>query len=339
MDTIHTVGIDLAKSVFQICAFNRAGKKLFNKMLRRNQLLRFLSNIEPCLIGMEACGSSHYWAREISKLGHTVKLMPPQYVKPYVKTNKNDAADAEAICEAVSRPNMRFVSVKSEEQQALLLLHRERDGVVRDRTALINRIRASLQEFGVSIPAGRFRLQIWFREDFALVEDCLPMMLCNHIKAMQSRLIDLEKYLNNLDTQIDRASQESRQCQAIREIPGVGRLTSSALVASIGDAREFDSGRQLSAWLGLVPSQHSSGGKSLLLGISKRGDSYLRRMFIHGARAVIRHIKPGKPYYEWITNLLNRMHKNKVIVALANKLVRVVWAILARDQKYHAQTI
>lgn len=160
MDTIHTVGIDLAKSVFQICAFNRAGKKLFNKMLRRNQLLRFLTNIESCLIGMEACGSSHYWAREISKLGHTVKLMPPQYVKPYVKTNKNDAADAEAICEAVSRPNMRFVSVKSEEQQALLLLHRERDGVVRDRTALINRIRASLQEFGVNVPAGKFRLQI-----------------------------------------------------------------------------------------------------------------------------------------------------------------------------------
>ncbi|QUX96110.1 IS110 family transposase [Marinomonas sp. CT5] len=339
MDTIYTVGIDLAKSVFQICAFNRAGKKLINKVLRRNQVLKFLSNIGPFLIGMEACGSSHYWAREIKKLGHTVKLMPPQYVKPYVKTNKNDAADAEAICEAVSRPNMRFVSVKSEEQQALLLLHRERDGVVKERTALINRIRASLQEFGAIIPAGRFRLQIWFREDFFVVEESLPRILCHHVKSMQSRLMDIENYIESLDNQINSASKESSQCQAIREIPGIGRLTSSVLVASVGDAKEFESGRQLSAWLGLVPSQHSSGGKSLLLGISKRCDSYLRRLFSHGARAVIRHSKPGKPYYEWITSLLLRMHKNKVIVALANKLVRVVWAILARDQKYQAQTI
>lgn len=339
MESVHSIGIDLAKSVFQLCGFNKQGKKLFNKTLRRNQVLRYLSNIEPCLVGMEACGSSHYWAREIRKFGHTVKLMPPQYVKPYVKTNKNDAADAEAICEAVSRPNMRFVSVKSEEQQALLLLHRERDGVVKERTALINRMRASLQEFGVSIPSGRSRLNIWFREDFSLIEDSLPKILCHHVKAMQLRLIDLEHYIEALDNQIDGVSQESKQCQAIREIPGVGRLTSSALVASVGDAKEFMSGRQLSAWLGLVPSQYSSGGKSLLLGISKRGDSYLRRMFIHGARAVIRHLKPGKPFYEWVTNLLSRMHKNKVIVALANKLVRVVWAVLARDQKFKAQTV
>lgn len=339
MKSVHTIGIDLAKSVFQLCAFDKAGKKIINKVLRRNQVLRFLSNLEPCLIGMEACGSSHYWAREIKKLGHTVKLMPPQYVKPYVKTNKNDAADAEAICEAVSRPNMRFVSVKSEEQQALLLLHRERDGVVKERTALINRIRASLQEFGVSIPAGRYRLRIWFREDFSLIEESLPKVLCHHVKSMQLRLIDLENYIESLDDHIDGASQESSECQAIREIPGVGRLTSSALVASVGDAKAFTSGRQLSAWLGLVPSQHSSGGKSLLLGISKRGDSYLRRMFIHGARAVIRHLKPGKPFYEWVMSLQSRMHKNKVIVALANKLVRVVWAVLARDQKYKAEMV
>ncbi|EAT11590.1 IS110 family transposase [Bermanella marisrubri] len=336
MNQIHAIGIDLAKSVFQVCAFDEYGKKLLNKALRRNQVLKFLANIEPCLVGMEACGSAHYWAREIKKLGHKVRLMPPQYVKPYVKTNKNDSADAEAICEAVSRPTMRFVTVKSEEQQALLLLHRERDGVVRDRTSLINRIRASLHEFGISIPAGRFRLRKWFREDFGVLESKIPSMLLNHIKLMHTRLVDIEAYLEELDRQIDSASRKSEQCKKVQEIPGVGRLTSSALVASIGDAKEFKSGRQLSAWLGLVPSQHSSGGKALLLGISKRGDAYLRRMFIHGARAVIRHTKEGKPFHEWIMALLKRMHKNKVIVALANKLVRIAWAILAKQSQYCA---
>lgn len=336
MSEIYIIGIDLAKTVFQLCAFDRTGKKLINRSLRRNQVIKFLSNIEPCLVGMEACGSSHYWAREIEKLGHEVKLMPPQYVKPYVKTNKNDSADAEAICEAVRRPTMRFVSVKSEEQQALLLLHREREGVIRDRTALINRIRASLQEFGVSVPAGRFQLRKWFREGFGSVEEQLPKLLVNHIKSMQKRLVDLEQYVEELDIQIDMASQTSDECRKVREIPGVGRLTSSALVASIGDAKAFSSGRQLAAWLGLVPSQHSSGGKSLLLGISKRGDTYLRRMFIHGARAVIRHMKEGKPFYEWVTSLLKRMHKNKVIVALANKLVRIAWAVLVKEKSFSA---
>lgn len=335
MSDIYTIGIDLAKSVFQLCAFDKTGKKLINRSLKRNQVIKFLSNIAPCLIGMEACSSSHYWAREIKKLGHEVKLMPPQYVKPYVKTNKNDMADAEAICEAVRRPTMRFVSVKSEEQQALLLLHREREGVIRDRTALINRIRASLQEFGVSVPAGRFQLRKWFREGFSLVEHKLPKLLVEHISLMQTRLRELEQYAEYLDKQIDLTSEVSDECQKVRQIPGVGRLTSSALIASIGDAKAFSSGRQLSAWMGLVPSQHSSGGKSLLLGISKRGDTYLRRMFIHGARAVIRHLKEGKPFFEWVTSLLKRMHKNKVIVALANKLVRISWAILAKEESFN----
>ncbi|MDI5878025.1 MULTISPECIES: IS110 family transposase [Shewanella] len=337
MSDIYTIGIDLAKSVFQLCAFDKAGKKLVNRALRRNQVIKFLSNIAPCLIGMEACASSHYWAREIRKLGHEVRLMPPQYVKPYVKTNKNDMADAEAICEAVRRPTMRFVSVKSEEQQALLLLHREREGVIRDRTALINRIRASLQEFGVSVPAGRFQLRKWFREGFSLVEYQLPKLLVGHIKLMQTRLREIEQYVEYLDTQIDLASEVSDECQKVRGIPGVGRLTSSALVASIGDAKAFSSGRQLSAWMGLVPSQHSSGGKSLLLGISKRGDTYLRRMFIHGARAVMRHLKEGKPFFGWVTSLLKRMHKNKVIVALANKLVRISWAVLAKEENFSVE--
>ena len=337
MECIQVAGIDLAKSVFQVCAINSAGKPILNRSFRCNQLLKFFSNLTPCLIGMEACGSAHYWARELQKLGHEVRLMPPQYVKPYVKTNKNDAADAEAICEAVTRPTMRFVTVKSEEQQALLLVHRERDGVVRDRTSLINRIRASLQEFGVSIPSGRFRLHKWFRTEFGLIESDLPVLLSRHIQTMLKRLHDLETYIKELDKQIDIVGNENQQCRSIQDIPGVGRLTSSAIVASVGDAKVFKSGRQFAAWLGLVPNQHSSGGKSVLQGISKRGDAYLRRMLIHGARAVIRHMKPGKPFYDWLQKLQERMHKNKVIVALANKLARVTWAILANNREYKAQ--
>jgi len=337
MECIQVAGIDLAKLIFQVCAINSAGKPILNRLFRRNQLLKFFSNLTPCLIGMEACASAHYWARELQKLGHEVKLMPPQYVKPYVKTNKNDAANAEAIFEAVTRPTMRFVKVKSEEQQALLLVHSERDGVVRDRTALINRIRASLQEFCVSIPSGRFRLHNWFRTEFGLNESDLPVLLSRHIQVMLKRLHDLETYIKELDKQIDLVGNEDQQCRSIQDIPGVECLTSSAIVASVGDAKVFKSGRQFAAWLGLVPNQYSSGGKSVLQGISKRGDAYLRRMLIHGARAVIRHMKPGKAFYDWLQKLQERMHKNKVIVALANKLARVTWAILANNRDYKVQ--
>lgn len=334
MNNINVVGIDLAKSIFQVCCADNKGKIILNRSLRRAQILKFFSNLKPVLVGMESCSSSHYWARELTKLGHEVKLMPPQYVKPYVKTNKNDAADAEAICEAVTRPNMRFVSVKSPEQQALLLIHREREGVIRDRTSLINRIRASMQEFGISVPAGRYQLAKWFRTDFADAELRMPSLLFDHIRSMEVRLRELEEYIKRLDTLIDTTSKASQLCKSLIEIPGVGRLTASAIVASVGDAKSFKSGRQFSAWLGLVPKQHSSGGKNTLMGISKRGDTYMRRMLIHGARAVIRHIKPGKPFYEWVNELLSRMHKNKVVVALANKLARISWAILVHDRAF-----
>lgn len=334
MKHLAVVGIDLAKSVFQLHGVDKQGRSVLKKMLRRSQVLKFFAQTETCLIGMEACGSAHYWARELKALGHEVRLMPPQYVKPYVKTNKNDEADAEAISEAVTRPNMRFVSVKSVEQQTLLLIHRERDGLVKERTALINRIRATLSEFGVVIPVGKQRLKHWFLTEYGAFESKLPALLQQHIAFMLKRLQQKEGDIDQLELEIDRQSSRNDECKRLLEVPGIGRLTSSALVATIGDAKMFKSGRQLSAWLGIVPKQHSSGGKQVLQGISKRGDGYLRRLFIHGARAVIRHLKPGSLWYSWIHNLECRMHKNKVIVALANKLVRIAWALLAKHDRF-----
>ncbi len=334
MESISVVGVDLAKNVIQLHAVDAVGKVILKKAVRRSGFLAFFANLPCCLIGMEACSSSHYWARELTKLGHQVKLMAPQFVKPYVKSNKNDANDAEAICEAVTRPSMRFVAQKSQEQQALLLIHRERDGAVRDRTALINRIRATLAEFGVAVPVGPWRLNKWFAQEFS--EQCahLPETLQRHILRMKARLTLLESEITVYDQEIDSLSKINPLCQKLERVPGIGRLTASALVASIGSGKEFDSGRQLSAWLGLVPKQHSSGGKSKLLGISKRGDSYLRRLFIHGARAVYRHLNPKRKLTTWLNELSCRAHKNVVIVALANKLARIAWSLLAKDQEY-----
>lgn len=285
---------------------------------------------------MEACGGSHYWARELRRLGHEVRLMPPQYVKPYVKTNKNDEADAEAIAEAVTRPNMRFVDVKSVEQQAILLVHRERDGLVKERTSLINRLRATLSEFGIVIPTGRSRLKAWFKEQYADYEPRLPEILKTHIHQMVNRWQQKEDQIAGLESVLDGQRRQSEPCQRLIEVSGIGKLTSSALVATVGKAQSFHSGRQLSAWLGIVPRQNSSGGKQVLQGISKRGDTYLRRLFIHGARAVLRHLKPSHPWFEWIKALECRMHRNKVIVAIANKLVRVAWALLHKGTRYQA---
>lgn len=338
MNKISVVGIDLAKAIFQVHAIDKDGKVLERKALRRSKLLNYFSNISPCLIGVEACSSAHYWARKLEGLGHQVKLMAPQYVKPYVKTNKSDANDAEAICEAVTRPNMRFVTPKSEEQQALLLIHRERDGIVKERTALINRIRATLSEFGIVIPVGPRHLHNWFLNGLADAEKQMPEMLVQHVMRMKSRLNQLERDLDVLKKAVNQAGQSNELCRRLEAVPGIGRLTASAVVASIGDGKSFTSGRQFSAWLGLVPKQNSSGGKQRLMGISKRGDGYLRRLFIHGARAVIRHMNPERPITEWLTALSCRSHKNVVIVALANKLARIAWALLSKDVAYREIT-
>lgn len=331
---VKTLGIDIAKNIFQVCGTTERGKTVFNRKLNRNKLLSFLAQQPHCIVGMEACSSSHYWAREITKLGHEVKLMPPQYVKPYVKTNKNDHADAQAICEAVTRPSMRFSGVKTEEQQALLLLHRDRSGLVRDRTALVNRLRASLAEFGITVPAGINRLRHWLSHDYGKFESELSMIMRGHIYRMMRRLRHLDSEISTIEGELKYASSKDEQCARLQAVPGIGQLTSSAMVATVGDAKFFRNGRQFAAWLGLVPRQHSSGGKPQLFGISKRGDSYLRALFIHGARAVIRHSNPKRRVTNWINDLLSRRHKNVVIVALANKLARIAWALLAKQTAY-----
>ncbi len=334
MNQVTTVGVDLAKNIFHVHCVDSRGNCLSRRKFSRSKLSEFFATLPGCLVGMEACGSSHFWAREISKFGHTVKLMPPQYVKLYVKTNNNDAADAEAICEAVTRPSMRFVNIKTADQQTILLIHREREGAIKERTALINRIRATLLEFGITIPAGPTRMRRWFCDSYGQVEAKLNPLLSRHIGRMRRRLVELESHIMELEKEIDMSNAEQDACARLLAVPGIGRLTASALVATVGDGRAFRSGRQFSAWLGLVPKQHSTGGKTHLQGISKRGDSYLRRMLIHGARAVMRHMNENRSIYKWVTGLARRAHRNVVIVALANKLARVAWSLLSKGTKY-----
>jgi transposase len=329
---ITTIGIDLAKSVFQVHGADERGKSVFNKALRRSQMMQFFTQRPPCLIGMEACGSAHFWARKLSALGHTVKLMAPQFVKPYVKSNKNDARDAEAICEAVGRPSMRFVAIKTPEQQALLGLHRARQGLVRARTAQGNQIRGLLSEFGLVMPKGRRHLEQQIPDILEDAENGLAPMSRELFARLLEHLRHLDAQVQALEAQIKAWHREDAASQRLEGIPGIGPLTASALVASIGDARNFKNGRQLSAWLGLVPEQQSSGGKPLLLGISKRGDVYLRTLLIHGARSTLRIAKPG----HWGAALAERRNKNVAAVALANKNARIVWALLAHGRSFRA---
>lgn len=334
---ITTIGIDLAKKVFQVHGVDEHGKVVLKKQLKRAQVLPFFANLPPCLIGMEACGSAHYWARKLEKLGHTVKLMAPQFVKPYVKTNKHDAADAEAICEAVSRPSMRFVPIKTGEQQAVLSLHRAREGFVKARTAQANQIRGLLAEYGIIIPLGIDSIAKHLPEILEDGENDLPGVFRQLVQRLGEHLKELDRQVDELDAQIQRWHRENAASRKLAEIPGIGPLTASALVASIGDAKNFENGRQLAAWLGLVPRQHSTGGKQTLLGISKRGDCYLRTLLIHGARAVIRVASKKTDAAEsWVQRLIDRRNKNVAAVALANKNARIVWALLAHDKAYEA---
>jgi len=336
---ITTVGIDLAKNVFQVHGIDEHGKAVLKKQLRREQMGPLLANLPPCVIGMEACGSAHHWARKLQGFGHTVRLMAPQFVKPYVKTNKNDAADAEAICEAVGRPNMRFVPIKNVEQQAVLALHRVRQGFVKARTAQANQIRGLLGEFGLIIPQGIGHIATRVPE---LIEDAtneLPGAFRLLVQRLLDHLKELDRQVGELEAQIQAWHRSSDISRRLAQVPGIGPITASALVASIGDARNFDSGRQVAAWLGLVPRQHSSGGKANLLGMSKRGDSYVRTLLIHGARSVIYRSgqKAGtSDACSWINAVVNRRNKNVAAVALANKNARIVWALLAHDRRYEA---
>ena len=332
-----TVGIDLAKKVFQVHGVNEHGKAMLKKQLKREQVAAFFANMPPCLIGMEACAGAHHWARKLKNLGHDVRLMAPQFVKPYVKTNKNDAADAEAICEAVSRQNMRFVPIKSVEQQAVLSLHRVRQGFVKARTAQGNQIRGLLAEFGLIIPQGICHIA---RRAPELIEDAsneLPGSFRLLVQRLLEQLKEFDRQVHEIEEQIvawHRANDDSRK---LAKMPGIGPITASAMVASIGDAKTFKNGRQVGAWLGLVPKQNSSGGKTMLLGMSKRGDSYLRTLLIQGARSVIYAAQRKKEAVDgWLGGLLVRRNSNVAAVAFANKNARIIWALLAHDRDFRA---
>lgn len=336
---ITRIGLDIAKSVFQVHGVDRAGHRCLAKKLRRQQVLEFFANLKPCLIGIEACATAHYWARKLQALGHTVKLIPPQYVKPFVKRNKNDALDAEAICEAVGRPNMRFVAIKTAEQQSTLMLHNSRSGYVKRRTALANEVRAEMAEFGVVLPKGRHKLMEQLAETIEDASNELPAAARQMLLQLHEELRHLDQKIGEYDRQIAQACRDSAQCRRIEQIPGLGALGATAFVAKIGDPHTFADGRQVSAWMGLVPRQHSSGGKQLLLGISKRGDVYLRTLFIHGARSVIkavqRKVNPP-PQWSWLLELVRRSGVNVAAVALANKNARIAWALLAHQRDYQA---
>jgi transposase len=329
-----TIGIDLAKNVFQVHAVNEYGKTVLKKQLKRDQMAEFFANLPATLIGMEACSGAHYWARKLTGMGHDVRLMAPQFVKPYVKTNKNDAADAEAICEAVARPNMRFVPIKNIEQQAVLSLHRVRQGFISARTAQANQIRGLLSEYGIILPQGISNITKLVPD---LLEDAsneLPGMFRLLIDRLMDHFKELYRQVAEIDVQIKAWHRQSELSCKLEKIPGVGPVTATALVATIGDAKNFDNGRQVAAWLGLVPRQHSSGGKSNLLGISKRGDSYLRMLLIHCARSVIFSAKRKGVQEGWVHELVKRRNHNIAAVALANKIARTVWALWAHDREF-----
>lgn len=332
---ITVCGVDLAKEVFQFHGIDASGKVVKRCQLRRAKVMEFFANMAPCLIGMEACGSAHYWARQLQSLGHTVKLIAPQFVKPYVKTNKHDAADAEAICEAVQRPSMRFVPIKNIEQQAILAVHTAREGFVKQRTAQGNQIRGLLAEFGLIVPKGLAPLRERVPALLDDAKDELPHAFRQTILELLEHLKVLDARVKEFELEINIWHRGNAMSQRLEGIPGIGPITASALVAAIGNARNFANGRQLAAWLGLVPKQHSTGGRTNLLGISKRGNTYLRTLLIHGARSVIQHAA-RKGTNTWLQSLLGRRHKNVAAVALANKNARTVWALLAHDREFRA---
>jgi len=308
-ETIKVVGIDLAKNIFHLHGVDEHSEHKVQKRLSRSKLAEFMANLPPCLVGMEACGGAHDWARKFMAMGHEVRLMSPQFVKPYVKSNKNDMVDAEAICEAVQRPTMRFVPIKGIEQQDIQSLHRARSLAVSHRTAQGNQIRGFLMEYGVVIPKGIAILR------------------------------RLDERIARYDVQIKHLSKQSIACQRLMAIPGIGPMAATALVAAVADAREFGSGREMSAWLGLVPRQCSTGGKPRLLGISKRGDTYLRKLLIHGARSALRFSdRKQDRRSRWVVEIEGRRGRNIASVALANKIVRTAWVLLSKGEEYKTAT-
>ncbi len=335
MQTITTIGLDIAKSVFQVHGIDAVGNVLIRRQLKRRYVLAFFQKLSPCLVGIEACASSHHWSREIKALGHTVRLMPPAYVKPYVKRQKNDAADAEAICEAVTRANMRFVETKTPEQQSCLMLHRTRHLFIRQQTSVINAIRAHFAEFGIVAPVGRNGVEELLDVVADPSDKRVPEIARACLFALGAQLRRLKEQILEFDRRIMAWHRSNETSKRLDDIPGVGPVLATALVASVADPKAFRSGRNFSAWIGLVPKQHSSGGKDRLGSISKQGDRYLRSLLMIGALAVIRYAKiHGTKHRPWLTALLERRPTKVAAIALANKIARMAWAMMAKGERY-----
>ena len=334
-EVVTTIGLDIAKSVFQVHGIDATGKVIIRRQVKRRYVLAFFQKLPPCLVGIEACATSHHWSRELKALGHTVRLMPPAYVKPYVKRQKNDAADAEAICEAVTRTTMRFVETKTPEQQSCLMLHRTRQLFIRQQTAVINAIRAHLAEFGIVARVGRNGVE----ELLDVVADSsdarLPEVARACLVALGAQLRMLKAQILEFDRRIMAWHRSNETSKQLDDIPGVGPVLATALVASVADPKAFRSARHFSAWIGLVPKQNSSAGKNKLGSISKRGDRYLRSLLTTGALAVIRYAKiHGTNHRPWLTALLARRPTKVAAIALANKIARMAWAMMAKGERY-----
>jgi transposase len=334
---LQALGIDLGKNVFHLVGLDSSGQVVIRKRCSRTQVLVFTANVQVQVIGMEACSGAHFLGRALREQGHPVRLMPAQYVKPFVKTNKNDYMDAEAIAEAVQRARMRFVPIKTEEQLDLQALHRVRERWVMRRTAVVNQIRSLLLERGLTLPKGRRHLVEALPRILEDAELKLSGMFRVLLAQLQLELEQLAARIGQMDTVIQQEVQDNEACQRLTTIPGVGPVTATALIGAIGNASAFAKGRDLSTWMGMVPGEHSSGGKPKLLGISKRGSKYLRRLFVQGARSVLQQRDQQAPgLREWLAQLLGRRHQNVVVVALANKLVRIAWAVLRKNENYRA---
>jgi transposase len=334
MGKIEIVGLDIAKSVFQVHGVDEKGEVVVRRRLKRGRVLPFFASIEPCRIGIEACATAHFWARELGALGHDVRLMPPSYVKPYVKRQKNDAADAEAICEAVSRPTMRFVPVKTVEQQSVMVLHRTRELLMGQRIRLSNAIRSHMAEYGIIAPVGRNGLQKLIEVNNDETDERVPAeaRLCLKMLVAQLQLVNVQVLEN--DRQIRASARATEVGRRLMEIPGIGPVIASALVATVPDPHAFRCGRDLSAWIGLVPKQNSTGGKERLGSITKQGNRYLRQLLVIGALAVIRYAQRNGTRRPWLVQLMERRTTKVAAVALANKTARMVWAIMVSGERY-----
>lgn len=337
---VTTIGLDLAKNVFQIHGIYEDGEVAFNRALRRAQVLTFFEGLDPCLIGIEACATSHYWARELIKLGHNVKLIPPVYVKPYVKRGKTDAADAEAICEAVTRPTMRFVEVKTPEQQAILSVHRTRDLIVRQRTQTINMLRAQLAEFGIVLPQGIYHALQFAKDCLSGEQSDLPEVAGDIVFELCDQLLFLHSKILRCSRQMTQIAKREKRVALLQTIPGVGPITASAIVATVGSGKQFNNGREFAAWLGLTPLNKSSGGKERLGHISKMGDQYIRRLLVLGMVSRIRSIKKEPEKFDpWFADILSRKPCKVAAIAMANKTARIMWAVLTHNEPYKVRTV